>query len=127
MANESFTILEEAARTADVVANLDNVNHRGLMIVVKKVTHTATPSMNVKLRVRGEDGLYTEIILNTATNFTNATGADSYAILFYPGANATDFDGLEAHDIPLPREFQVFFDHADADSLTYSVRGHWLD
>ena len=122
--NRSFEILPTGARTADTVAGpFNNFQWRGLLIVVDVTAITATPIVTIEVRVRDENGDYNEIIYTAGVTFT-ATG--EFSFLLYPGILAADFDGTEASNTVLPLEYDINFNHTDADSITYSARGHYI-
>ncbi|KKK86682.1 hypothetical protein LCGC14_2760830 [marine sediment metagenome] len=126
MSNQSFTILESAARVADVSSVQDNLVGRGILIVVDVTADPASAAVTPKIRVRDENGDYNEVYW-TADAAISATGEFSY--LIFPTGLATgskELDVTETVNAPLPREWQLFMDHADADSITYSVRGHYI-
>lgn len=115
--NVAKTLLSSAARTADTnSSDQTNYNARGAMFFVNVTATSATPS--VTLNVQGKDpvsGNYFTIYTSAA--FT-ATGQFSYQV--YPGASAAGaLTG--AAPLTIPRTWRVFMDHADADSITYSV------
>jgi len=123
MANKSETFFASAARTADVTVDKDNVEGRGVLLVVDVTVASATPSVVPTIRARDEEGNYNNPIF-TGTAFT---GTGQFTYLVYPGVTSADFDGTDAASIALPREWQLFMNHADADSITYSVRGHYIN
>ena len=122
--NRSVTLLSAAARTADITTSqFPNHLYRGILIVVDVTADPATAAVTPKIRVKDENGDYNEVIWSAAAAIA-AVGEFSY--LIYPGATAADFDGTEAVGFPLPQEWQLFMDAADGESLTYSVRGHFI-
>ena len=117
-------IYVSAARTADptsVVLSLP-VGHKGLLIVVDVTATSVTPSVVPTVRVLDVNGDYNAAIY-TGTAFT-ATGEFTY--LMHPGTIAADFDGTDAVSFGPPADFDLFMNHADADSITYSVQVHFL-
>lgn len=120
MLNHSFTILPSAARTASVSKEIPNNGWRGLLIVVDVTALSATPAVTPQLEVKNEAGQWQAIW--TAAAAITATG--DYEYLLYPGASGGNF--TQVAGIPVPLESRLVFTHGDADSITYSVRGHWL-
>jgi len=120
-ANSSFEILTSAARTADVTSEQRNHSWRGIILIVDVTALSLTPIVTPNIRTKDEAGNFDNVLWTAAATIT-ATGQFRY--ILYPGAsggNATEVDG-----IPLPLEWQLFMDHSDADSITYSVRGHYI-
>ncbi len=124
MENESFTILPSAARTADTGKEMRNQRHRGVLIIVDVTVDPATADITPRIEIKDENGDFNTIIWS-ATAAISAVGQFSY--LIYPGAVKADFDGTEAAGIPLPLEWKLAMITADADSMTYSVRGHYVN
>lgn len=120
--NSSFTMLASAARTADTSYEFRNHTARGLMFVVDCTVDPSTAAITPRLQVKDESGTYTSFWSAAAT--VAAVGVTTY--LLYPGAIAADFDGTEAVSIAIPQECRLFMDAADAESITYSVRGHLI-
>ena len=112
--NSSFEYLASAARTADVNgATLQNYGYKGAIIVLDATAASATPS--VTPIVEGYDPTsdkYYAILTGAAI-----TGISTNKLVVYPGMVA----GTNIANHPLPEKWRVTFDHADADSITYSV------
>lgn len=113
--NAHITVLASAARTATVnSSDLVNPTGRGAHIILNVTSITASPS--VVFRIQGKDELvnvYYDILVSTAVTTTGTT-----IFKIYPGI--PQVPNLVANDI-LPRIFRVRAEHADADSITYSV------
>jgi hypothetical protein len=120
--NRSFTILASAARTADASLEVTNYGWRGILIQVDCTVDPAAAAVTVKVQAKDEAGGWDDIFVAAAP--VNAVAKYSY--LVYPGVIAADFDGTEAVSLALPREMRILLDHADAASITYSVRGHFI-
>lgn len=118
--NHSFTVLASAARTATVSKEIPNNGWRGLILCVNATAETATASVTPSLQAKNEAGEWQTIW--TAAAAIEAVGTFTY--LLYPGASGGNF--TEVDGIPLPLELRLVMTHADADALTYSIRGHWL-
>lgn len=117
-------VYASAARTADptaVVLSLPS-GHQGILIVVDVTATSVTPSVVTTLRAIDGNGDYNGT-LYTGTAFTS-TGTTTYMV--HPGVVGATFDGTDSASIPLPGDFDLFMDHADADSITYSVQVHYL-
>lgn len=114
-----FTALSSAARTADTTSpifNATGVEYRGAYFIIDVTAVTATPS--VTFTIRGVDrvsGATFDILTSAAI-----TGTGTTVLQIGPGITATA--NLD-EDSYLPPMFDVFADHADADSITYSVGG----
>lgn len=114
-----FTVFASAARTADatsVVFNATAGGYRGAYFIIDVTSVTATPS--VTFTVRGVDrvsGQTFDILTSAAITATGTT-----TLQIGPGITAT---ANVDEDSYLPPMFEVFADHADADSITYSVAG----
>jgi len=115
--NSEEIILPSAARTATVnSADFVNRNAKGIKVVVDISAVTATPSIIVK--IQGKDpvsGNYYDILIS-ASYTTVATNV----LTIFP--SIPDVADLKASDI-LPRTYRVRVEHADTDSITYSVSG----
>lgn len=122
--NSSVTLLASLARTADVTQAFTNQQYRGIILVLDVTVAGAGPpafSVTPNVRTKDEAGNYDNILWTAAAA---VTAVGQYQYIIYPaasGGNATEVDG-----IPLPGEWQLFMDHANATSGTYSVRGHYI-
>lgn len=112
--NTEETILTSAARTADQTVNATNFNARGAIFVIDVTAIAATPSITVTIRGRDTlSGQTYDILTGVAI-----TAVSKQTLKVYPGMTAA---ANTVANEPLPREFQVFVDHLDADSITYSI------
>jgi hypothetical protein len=113
--NQDLVLLASAARTATVNTD-DQTNHdfRGLHVIIDVTAIAATPSVVPK--IQGKDiasGKYYDLLEGAAI-----TGTGTTVLRVYPGIAAAA--NTKADDV-LPRIWRVRFEHADADSITYSV------
>lgn len=108
-------ILESAPRTATVdSADQRDPNAEAVHIIINVTAVTATPSITP--RIQGKDpasGGYYDILVGTAV-----TAAGMTVLKVGPGLAAAA--NAAAADI-LPDIWRVRIEHADADSITYSV------
>lgn len=114
--NENPIVLASAARTATVEsATFTNYNARGAHIVIDVSAITATPSIVVKVQGQNPANLtqFYDILVSTAIVATGTT-----ILKVYPGI--TTIPNASASDI-LPWGWRVRVEHADTDSITYSV------
>lgn len=113
--NAEATLLASAARTATVdSADQDNPEARGLHVIIDVTAISATPSIVAK--IQGKDpasGKYHDILVGTAITATGTT-----VLKIYPGLPVVA--GGVASDV-LPKTWRLRMEHADADSITYSV------
>jgi hypothetical protein len=113
--NERITVFSSAARTETVNSDdIENMNGRGLKLVIDVTATTASPS--VVFTIQGKDtvsGKYYTILASAAI-----TGTGTTVLTVYPGLTASA--NVVGNDI-LPRDWRVNATHADADSITYSV------
>jgi len=118
--NQNPTILASAARTATVdSADFINHNARGAHFIINVTAITATPSIMVG--IQGKDPVsagYYDLLVSTAITTTGIT-----VLKIYPGI--TTIPNGAASDI-LPWQFRVRVEHADADSITYSVAANMV-
>jgi hypothetical protein len=116
--NRDVTVLASAARIATVnSADLTNYNGRGVHVILDVTSVTATPT--ITLVIQGKDpvsGSYYDILRASGATIISATGLTVFKV--YPGITA--LAGGAANDV-LPRIWRVRVEHADADSITYSV------
>lgn len=119
--NKSETIFPSAARTAAPTSVVvDNIDWRGVILCLDVTAAAATPSITPQITARNEAGEWQAIW--TAASAVTGTGDYEYCI--YPGASGGNF--TEVDGVPLPREIRIEVAHADADSITYSLRAHWI-
>lgn len=113
--NSRVTVLESAARTTSPSrVDLSNNHARGVIVVIDVTAVTATPS--VTFTIEGKDptsGQYFDILVSAAVTATGQT-----VLRVYPGLTAAA--NTIASDV-LPLAWAVSAEHADADSITYSV------
>lgn len=123
---ESNVVLAPAARTADPTAvEIGTTGARGLIVVINKTAHAATPSVVVTIKgVHYPSGKTPGVtpkkwtILASAA-ITDATANDTPIILqVAPGLTAA---ANAAANALLPDVIEISAAHGDADSLTYSV------
>jgi hypothetical protein len=113
-AKQDEVVVSSAARTAD-----DNFtfvcNTTGGLFVIDVTAATATPS--VVFTIQGVEPISGNVwtILQSAA----ITAAGTTVLRVYPTLTAAA--NTIAQDI-LPQGINIFCDHADADSITYSVR-----
>jgi len=116
--NYEFPFLQSAARTA-TPTKVNYLNHsaRGVIVVIDVTAVTASPS--VVFTIQGVDSTpatpkYWTILASAAI-----TGTGTTVLRVYPGLTAGA--NLVASDV-LPHEWTIDCVHADADSITYSVK-----
>ena len=114
-ANRDVTVLASAARTVTLdSADQENHHGRGLHVIIDVTSVTSTPSVVPK--IQGKDavsGKWYDLLVGVAITATGTT-----VLKVYPGINASA--NASASDI-LPTIWRVRMEHADADSITYSV------
>ena len=117
--NTELTLLASAARTATTnSSDQTNYNHRGVLVTLDVTAITDTPSIVLKIQAKDPVSSKYETLLEAAA--VTATGTHSYVV--YPaGDMAAAEDVVEAQPFPLPRTWRVSVEHADTDSITYSV------
>ena len=113
--NEEATQLVSAARVATTNGlTQTNINHKGVHIIINVTVYPAAASVVPK--IQGFDPLssvFYDLLDGVAIVATGTT-----VIKIYPGIAA--LANAAASDI-LPRRWRVRMEHADADSITYSV------
>lgn len=117
--NEVRTLLASAARTADATAEVQTSRHKGAVVVIDVTAISATPS--VVFTIRGSDpvsGQTWDILASAAVTAVGTT-----VLKVYPALASVANDS--ENDV-LPPVWEVFADHADADSITYSVTAHLI-
>ncbi len=113
--NGNVTVLVSEARTA-TVDSPDQANQevRGLHVIIDVTSITTAPSVVPK--IQGKDSLsgkYYDVLVGAAIVATGTT-----VLKVYPGIAASA--NVAASDI-LPAVWRVRMEHANADSITYSV------
>ena len=115
--NSEETILASAARTATLnSADFINYNAKGLHVVINVTALTAAPS--IVPFIQGKDpisGTYYDILEGLPITTTGIN-----IIKVYPGISAVV--NVSASDL-LPRTYRVRLEHANGNSITYSVAG----
>lgn len=118
-----ITVLASAARTATVTTGIQskamNVTHRGVLIVIDVTAASATPSVVFTLQSNNSDGLtWTDDLASAAI-----TGTGTTLLLAHP--DAPDRANV-SENTALGQKWRVKATHADADSITYSVKAYLL-
>jgi len=112
-----FAFLASAARTADVTSQQFHVGQaRGLIVIIDVTAIAATPS--VVFNVRGFDPISGKSYLLLAS--AAIVAVSTVVLRIHPELTAAA--NLIAKDL-CPNIVEVFADHIDADSITYSVTG----
>lgn len=115
--NTEETVLASAARTASVnSADFTNYNAKGAHFIIDVTAITDTPILTPK--IQGKDplsGKYYDILVGT-----DITAIGTTVLKVYPGIG--QIAGGASSDI-LPRTWRVRIEHADSDSITYSIGG----
>lgn len=113
--NDYLTLFPSAARTADGNSGIQtNRIHRGAHIVIDVTADPGTAS--VVFTVQGFDPTSEKFYTILASAAVTAVGTTVLRI--YPGLTAAA--NTAANDV-LPRKWRVLADHADAESITYTV------
>ena len=117
-------LLELLARTADNTIEIDNYGpyYSGMILIYNVTAELLTPNVTPTLQIEDNEGDWQNIW--TSATFISQVGSFEY--LFQRGVIAADFNGVEAVSLQLPQRFRIFNDHSDTDSMTYSLRVHWL-
>ena len=118
----TFELFKSTARTADETSAAQlNRNFRGILVVVDISVYPAAASVVPTLRYR--DPITGKQVTLLAATALTATGTTVYLI----GPDAASGEGITAAvKTPLPRDWDLFMDHADADSITYQVSAQYL-
>lgn len=109
-----ITVLASAARTATVNSSDFEGSANAANVVIDVTAASATPSITVK--IQGKDvlsGAYYDILTSAAI-----TGTGTTVLKVGPGTTAA---ANLAVSETLPNVWRVRVEHADADSITYSV------
>ena len=113
--NKDIILFVSAARTATVDGAEQTSTHgRGLHVIINVTAITATPSVVPK--VQGLDpasGVWYDLLVGVAITATGMT-----VLKVYPGITA--LANVAASDL-LPAHWRVRLEHANTDSITYSV------
>lgn len=112
--NTLATLISAIARTADVTtATQTNYNARGVHIIIDVTAYPAAASVVAKLQGLDNFGTAYSILESPAI-----VAVGTYEMKVYPGITAVA--NQSANDV-LPRSWNLFMDHASADSITYRV------
>lgn len=110
-----LTVLSSAARTSDPsIAVQTNANARGVELFLNVSAVSATPS--IVLKVEGRDPVslgYFNLLTSSAI-----TAVGLYRFVIYPGIDAVA--NVKVNDV-LTRTWRCLVEHADGDSITYSI------
>lgn len=113
--NENPEVLFSDARTSTIDSDtFENVNERGAHFIIDVTALTGTPSITVK--IQGHDPAsfsFYDILVSGPITTVGTT-----VLKVYPGINT--IPNGAASDI-VPYEWRVRVEHADAQSITYSV------
>lgn len=120
MQNQQATLAQLLARSANAdFGPFKNVYGRALIVIIDVTAVAATPS--VVFTIRGVDrlsGKKWDILASAAIIGTGTT-------VLRVSPELTSAANLIAKDLA-PEEFEVHAEHADADSITYSIGAHYL-
>ena len=117
--NVDLTLLSREIRTTDANSG-DQINSygRGLILFVRVYAITDTPSITPVLQIKDSiSGTYFSIW----SAATAITAAGSYAYLFDLGGIGFGGDYTEAVNLRLGLVWRLIVEHADTDSIEYSV------
>ena len=112
--NTNVEVLPSAARTATLNSDDLDCQGRGVHVIIDVTAISATPSVVPK--IQGYDplsGKYYDVLVGVAITATGTT-----VLKVYPGIVASA--NVAASDV-VPPVWRVRMEHADADSITYSV------
>ena len=117
-APDSKVIYSSTARTADPTRHPESRgNAVALYLVVDVTAVSVTPSVVPKILIKNAAGVDLDLLGASAITGVGTTVYHvGYAEIATPGGDVTVSRG-----VALPESFEVFMDHADADSITYSV------
>lgn len=119
--NSERVLLGSAARTATPTdVTQDNPRHRGVHVVVDVTdAGAATPSITPKIQgLDAASGNWYDILVGAAITAIGTT-----VLKVYPGITASA--NASASDV-LPARWRTRVEHADADTITYSVGANLL-
>lgn len=115
--NETITFLTSAARTASNSTTFERRNYfyRGVMILWDiTAIGGAAPSVETKIRAwNKEAGVVYDMLVSPPQ-----TAISKVQMILYPGINTIPGLAASSH---LPLEWGIKMEHANADSITYSV------
>lgn len=113
--NEIITVLASAARTvATTSAEFENLECRGVKVVVDVTAIDASPSLTVKIQGKDHTSGQWYTVLTSGAIATVSTNV----LTVYPGI--TTSANVAVSDV-LPRYWRVSVEVADADEATYSI------
>lgn len=112
-----------AAHTTDQTGSEFLLRGNGILLHVAVTTGSLTPSVTLNLRCK--TGATPFVVFAAATPITSISSA-SYFYLIGPGAVAGSLWD-EVDDNILFGKCEIFMDHADTDSLSYSVTRHGVN
>lgn len=121
--NTEITGLASAARTATLNgSDLTNYNAKGVIVTLDVTATADTPSITLRIQHRDQEAnVYENLLIGAAVT---TTGTHTYIV--YPGVGAAAEDVVETIGYPLGRLWRVRVEHADADSITYSVGASYV-
>lgn len=117
--NTEVTILASAARTASTQSS-DITNENGLAAIIALSVTALSSTPSITLRILWKDpisGVYG--FLNATPTAVTATGLYLYQL--GPGCVSSGGSIVQTTAAVLPRTWAVYVEHADSDSITYSV------
>lgn len=115
--NTSETALASAARTAATLSGaLVNYEGRGIQVDVNVTAKAAATTLTVQLISTGNR------VIAEVTALAAVAGVQ-YAVQFYPGVLAADFEGTtgKGKSVAVPRNYKLQVVPSDASSVTYDV------
>ena len=115
--NTAGTLLASSTRTTTTYTPTQtNYNAKGVLVALNVTTASGTGGLQVALY--GKEFLTgNNIPLNTLPTAITATGI--YHFLLYPGTSGGRL--TQVTSLPIPRQWLVGVDHADASNYTYSL------
>jgi len=110
----SSVLLASAARTLDA-ASVDQTNevHRGVQVTIDVTIDPASASVTPHIQGKDAAGVYFDLLVGAAIADVGTT-----VLTVYPGI--AEAANVKASNV-LPADWRVSMDHADTDSITYSV------
>jgi hypothetical protein len=124
---KSVELLASAARTADTTFDCymcAESGGPGAIYILKVTAVTDTPSIVFKVHMLDSAGAVVGNALITGTAVTT-TGTTRYAL--GTSLDNITLDVSEVSEIPVPASYRVWLDHADTDSITYSLIVQYMD
>lgn len=114
----SQVVLASAARTTDQSVDITNYGCRGIIVTLDVTALSDSPS--IVLRIRHKDpasGTY-ETLLESAAVTTQPV---RHTYVVYPGIAAAASDVTAVAGFVVGKDINIQVDHANANSITYSV------